>query len=147
MVNPADSLQAVRIDIWLWAARFFKTRTLAKEAIAHSKVKLGDQTISKPARVVRVGDQLRIERGGEVYEIEVRALSEQRGPASVAQTLYFEDEASVIRRQTERESKRLQNAGFQPPEQRPDKRNRRKLQELKTRNKKPDDGLPPWFPR
>ena len=146
-MNSPHSAASVRLDLWLWAARFFKTRTLAKEAVAHSKVKLGDQTVSKPARAVRVGDRLQIERGGELYEIEVRGLAEQRGPASVAQTLYSEYEASVRRRAELREQKKLQNAGFQAPEHRPDKRDRRKLQQLKSRNKKPEDDLPPWFPR
>ncbi|MBD8526192.1 RNA-binding S4 domain-containing protein [Pseudomarimonas arenosa] len=146
-MSAGETASSVRIDLWLWAARFFKTRSLAKEAVAHSKIKLGDQTVSKPARAVRVGDRLQIERGGELYEVEVRGLSEQRGPASVAQSLYFEDEASAKRRAELRETRKLQNAGFQPPDHRPDKRDRRKLNQLKSRNNKPDDGLPPWFPR
>ena len=74
-------------------------------------------------------------------------LSEQRGPAAVAQKLYQESEESAQRRVELREQRRLANAGFSPPEHRPDKRQRRKLTQLKSGKKQDDDGLPPWFPR
>ena len=83
----------VRLDLWLWAARFFKTRSLAKQAIETGKVDVGGQR-AKPARTVRIGDALRVVRGDEVFEIAVAGLSDTRGPASVAQTLYSESDAS-----------------------------------------------------
>ena len=81
----------VRIDVWLWAARFFKTRSLAKSAVVGGKVEVGGQGV-KPSRMLKVGDALRIRRGEEVYEIEVRGLSDVRGSAPVAQQLYGESE-------------------------------------------------------
>src|ERR1700685_419858 len=86
-------MDGVRIDIWLWAARFFKTRVLAKKACELGRVQSNDQQ-AKPAREVRVGDMLRITNDGGDFEVEVLALSEMRGPAAVAQTLYLETEAS-----------------------------------------------------
>lgn len=86
----------VRLDLWLWAARFFKTRALAKKAIELGQVRIDGQPL-KPSRAVRVGLMLQIERAGERYAIEVRELAEQRGPASAAQRLYAESEASPLR--------------------------------------------------
>ena len=87
-------MESVRLDIWLWAARFFKTRALAKQAIETGKVEVGGQRANKPARPVRVGDALRVQRGEEIFEIEVAGLSVTRGPAKVAQALYAESDAS-----------------------------------------------------
>src|SRR4029453_12776132 len=95
-----ESRDSVRLDLWLWASRFFKTRALAKHAIETGKVEVGGQR-AKPARVVRIGDPLRIVRGEETFEVLVRGLSDTRGPASVAQTLYGESEASRARREAE----------------------------------------------
>lgn len=120
---------SVRIDVWLWAARFFKTRALAKDAIEHSRVKIAGQTC-KPSRNVRVGDALLIERAGETFEIAVLALSHTRGPASTAQALYAESDESRTRRQTQRALRAAERAGYQPPPQRPDKRARRLIQAL-----------------
>jgi ribosome-associated heat shock protein Hsp15 len=123
------ALLEVRIDVWLWATRFFKTRALAKQAIEGGKVAINDQAC-KPARAVRPGDRISITRGEERFEIEAIALSERRGPAAQAQRLYREDEASIARRATERETRRLAQAGFQPPRSKPDKRARRLIQAL-----------------
>lgn len=87
----------VRLDLWLWAARFFKTRALAKKAIELGQVRIDGQTL-KPSRTVRPGLVLAIERAGERYEVEVRGVADQRGPASVAQQLYVESEASIAAR-------------------------------------------------
>ena len=95
MIEPA--VAAIRLDIWLWAARFFKTRSLAKQAVETGKVEAGGQR-AKPSRMVRVGDGLKISRGEEHFEIQVLALSEQRGPASVAALLFEETEESRARR-------------------------------------------------
>ena len=119
----------VRLDLWLWAARFFKSRSLAKQAIETGKVEIGGQR-AKASRAVRVGDPLRIVRAGEVFEIEVRALSDTRGPASVAQTLYSESDASRLAREQARALRAAERAGFQPPESKPDKRARRLLRAL-----------------
>ena len=129
MNTESDTLNEVRADIWLWAARFFKTRGLAKQALAGGKVQVGGQAI-KPSRMLRVGDALSVTRANELYEITVLGLSEQRGPAPVAQALYAESEASRLKRESERELKRLANAGYKPPQSKPDKRARRLIQAL-----------------
>lgn len=119
----------VRLDIWLWAARFFKTRQLSKDAIIHHRVKVADQAC-KPSRIVRINDVLVIERAGESWEVTVRGLSSSRGPAKVAQTLYSESDDSRLRREAERAQRAAERAGFQPPPTRPDKRARRLIQAL-----------------
>jgi ribosome-associated heat shock protein Hsp15 len=128
-MDEAGSKDGVRIDQWLWAARFFKTRSLAKHAVAGAKVEVGGQGV-KPSRMVRVGDVLRIRRGDEIYEVEVRGLSDVRGSAPVAQQLYAESDESIARRAAEREQKRLSAAGYRPPLSKPDKRARRLIQAL-----------------
>ena len=80
---------SVRLDIWLWAARFFRTRSLAKQAIETGKVSVAGQR-PKSSRAVRVGEQLQVDRGEEHFEIQVLGLSDQRGPAPAAQQLYAE---------------------------------------------------------
>lgn len=125
----AHEAVGLRVDIWLWAARFFKTRALAKDAIEHSRVKVAGQTC-KPSRSVRVGDALTVERSGETFEIAVLGLSDIRGPASVAQALYAESDASRTRREAQRALRAAERAGYQPPSQRPDKRARRLIQAL-----------------
>lgn len=137
-----EPLAEARVDQWLWAARFFKTRSLAKQAIENGKVQIAGQTIGKPSRCVRVGDALRIDRGGECFEIEVRGISVVRGPAPVAQQLYHESDEARLRRDEARAVRRAGEQGFRPPPQRPDKRGRRQLSKLQ----KADD-LPPWWPR
>ena len=129
MSTESDPLTEVRADVWLWAARFFKTRSLAKQALAGGKVQVGGQAI-KPSRMLRVGDALGVTRANELYEITVLGLSEQRGPAPVAQALYEESEASRLKRESGRELKRLANAGYKPPQSKPDKRARRLIQAL-----------------
>lgn len=119
----------VRLDLWLWAARFFKTRSLAKQAIETGKVDVGGQR-AKPARAVRIGDSLRVVRGDEVFEIAVAGLSDTRGPASVAQTLYSETDVSREARLARIAQTRAQRAGYQAPEHRPDKRARRLIRAL-----------------
>ena len=119
----------VRLDTWLWAARFFKTRSLAKQAVDAGRVRLADMAC-KPAHALHVGATLRITRGEECFDIEVLALGERRGPASLAQTLYRESDASRLAREAAREQRRLERAGFQPPERKPDKRARRLIRAL-----------------
>ena len=118
---------SVRLDKWLWAARFFKTRALAKEAIGGGKVELNGKR-AKPSREVRLGDRLVITRGKERFEITVAGLSARRGPAAVAATLYEESESSIERRRAETEQRALERrAAPTAPERRPDKRSRRRI--------------------
>ncbi|HUD41021.1 MAG TPA: RNA-binding S4 domain-containing protein [Dokdonella sp.] len=120
---------AVRLDLWLWAARFFKTRSLAKQAIETGKIEVGGQR-AKPSRSVRIGDALRIVRGEEIFEIGVAGLSDTRGPAAGARLLYTESEASRQAREARLADLRAARAGYQPPQQRPDKRARRLIRLL-----------------
>lgn len=129
MSEDQDTLQAVRLDLWLWAARFFKTRSLAKQAIETGRIEIGGQR-AKPARAVRAGDVLRIVRGEETFEVEVRGLSDTRGPASVAQTLYAESEASKLAREQARALRVAERTGYRAPETKPDKRARRLIRAL-----------------
>lgn len=114
----------VRIDKWLWAARFFKTRSLAQAAVRGGHVSVNGHAC-KPARAVGVGDRLRIVRGETEFELVVEALAEKRGPASAAQALYAETPASIEKREFTAEQKRLTR--HSAPEGRPDKRDRRKI--------------------
>lgn len=125
-------MTSVRMDIWLWAARFFKTRALAKRACELGRVQSNEQP-AKPAREVRVGDRLRVTTEGGDYELDVLLLSEMRGPASVAQTLYRETEASrASREKLAAERKALQQ--YAPaPEGRPSKRDRRRIIQFRGR--------------
>lgn len=125
----AEPLTEVRADIWLWAARFYKTRSLAKSMLVSGKIELAGQTI-KPSRMLRIGDVLVLDRANELYEITVIALSDMRGPAAKAQLLYQEAEASRIKRESDREMRKLANAGYKPPASKPDKRARRLIQAL-----------------
>lgn len=119
-------MTSVRMDKWLWAARFFKTRALAARACELGRVQSNHQP-AKAARDVRVGDLLRIRTEGGEFQVEVLLVSEVRGPASVAQSLYRETDASrELRLKLAEERKALMN--FTPaPEGRPSKRDRRKI--------------------
>ena len=123
------SPDAVRLDIWLWAARFYRTRSLAKQAVETGKVEIDGQR-PKASRSVRPGQALRVARGEEVFEVQVLALSEQRGPAPIAQALYSELEASRVRRAEVRLDQVARRDGYKAPQQRPDKRARRLLRAL-----------------
>ncbi|MFE0499729.1 RNA-binding S4 domain-containing protein [Lysobacter soli] len=126
---PDSSAPSVRLDLWLWAARFFKTRSLAKHAIDTGKIEIGGQR-AKPSRAVRLNDALRIVRGEEIFEVDVRGLSDTRGPASVAQTLYAETEASRQAREAARALRVAERTGYRAPETKPDKRARRLIRAL-----------------
>lgn len=119
----------VRLDVWLWAARFFKTRALSKQAIEGGKVEI-DGAAGKPSKGVHVGDVLKISRGEERFEVVVKALSEQRGPAPAARLLYDETQAGLAARQAAAELRRLQGAGYAKPPTKPDKRARRLIRAL-----------------
>lgn len=116
----------MRIDKWLWAARFFKTRALAAKACELGRV-ISHAMEAKPAREVRVGDMLRVKTEGGEYELEVLALSEVRGPATVAHTLYRETDASKEARVRAAEERRAMQLYAPIPERRPSKRDRRRI--------------------
>jgi ribosome-associated heat shock protein Hsp15 len=128
-MDEAVGKDGIRIDLWLWAARFYKTRSIAKQAVTGGKVDIGGQAV-KPSRVVRTGDRLAIRRGDELFEVEVLGLSEKRGSAPVAQQLYAESADSIARRAAEREQRRLNATGYRAPLGKPDKRARRLIQAL-----------------
>ncbi|MFT3734691.1 MAG: RNA-binding S4 domain-containing protein [Rhodocyclaceae bacterium] len=120
--------EGVRIDKWLWAARFFKTRTLATDAIDGGHVKLNNLPV-KPSRNVKPGDRIELVLGDQRWELIVLALAEKRGPATVARTLYEETPDSVAAREAKREQRRLQH---EPADDlrgrgRPTKRDRRDM--------------------
>ncbi len=120
----ADSTDGVRLDVWLWASRWFKTRALAKQAIEGGKVEMNRQP-AKPAKAVHVGDRLHIVRGEERFEIDVAALGDKRGSAAAAQSLYRETDSSRTLRLARIEQRRLEGAGYAKPPTKPDKRARR----------------------
>jgi ribosome-associated heat shock protein Hsp15 len=125
MTNPSVD-ELVRIDKWLWAARFFKTRSLAAEAIERGKVKVnGDRC--KPARHVRGGDLLDIDNGSTEWQVRVLALSDKRGSATLARQLYAETEASLQRRVAQAEQRKLFTEPSESLRGRPTKRDRRQL--------------------
>ena len=127
-------MNGVRIDKWLWAARFFKTRSMAARACDLGRIHLSGQ-LAKPAREVRVGDMLRIRTEGGEFQVEVLGVSEIRGPAAVAQTLYRETEESrEARLKAAAERKAMMN--YSPaPVGRPTKRDRRKIVQFRSREK------------
>lgn len=125
-----DMADTVRIDKWLWAARFFKTRSLAAQAVTGGKVQLNGNRV-KPARALKAGDQLQIHKGGFEFNVMVQGVSERRGPAAVAQTLYQESEDSLQRREALKEKHRLAAASTPRPHSKPDKKARRQLRDLK----------------
>lgn len=124
----AEPLDRQRLDKWLWAARFFKTRQLATEAINGGKVHLNGQR-TKPGKEVRAGSELRIHKESLEWEVEVLGLSRQRLPASEAVKLYRENDASLLRRKQLLEQRRAERAQAQRSHQgRPSKRDRRKIE-------------------
>jgi ribosome-associated heat shock protein Hsp15 len=116
----------MRIDKWLWAARFFKTRALAARACELGRIQSGGQP-AKPAREVRVGDMLQIRTEAGDFHVEVLALTEVRGPAAVAQTLYRETEDSRVLRMKVAEEKKAMRDSMPAPAGRPTKRDRRRI--------------------
>lgn len=123
----ADSPQKpIRIDKWLWAARFFKTRALAAKACDLGRIR-SNEIEAKPARDVRVGDMLRVRNEGGEFHVEVLQLSEIRGPAPVAQALYRETEASKEQRRREAAERKAMQEFAPLPERRPTKRDRRRI--------------------
>jgi ribosome-associated heat shock protein Hsp15 len=124
-------MTGVRIDKWLWAARFFKTRSLAARACELGRIQFNGQA-AKPAREVRVGDFLQVKNDSGEFQVEVLALSEVRGPAAIAQTLYRETDASREARQKLAEARKSMPY-FEAMEGKPSKRDRRRIDRLRGR--------------
>ena len=123
-----SELTPVRLDKWLWAARFYKTRTLAQEAIDGGKVRYeGDR--AKPAKSVALNAHIRLRQGYEELEVVVKGLSDKRGSATIARQLYEETEASRVARERAAEQRRIENASYNSV--RPDKKQRRLRDKLK----------------
>jgi ribosome-associated heat shock protein Hsp15 len=125
-------MASVRMDKWLWAARFFKTRSLAARACDLGRIQSNGQPV-RPARDVRIGDMLHVTNDGGDFEVEVLLLSEVRGPASVAQTLYRETEASRELRQKVAAERKAMKQFEQLPAGRPSKRDRRRIIQFRGR--------------
>jgi ribosome-associated heat shock protein Hsp15 len=125
-------MTSVRMDKWLWAARFFKTRALAARACELGRIQFNRQP-AKPAREVRIGDSLRVTNDGGDFEVEVLLLSDVRGPASVAQTLYRETEASQELRMKVAAERKAMNQFEELPAGRPSKRDRRRIIQFRAR--------------
>lgn len=119
-------MDAIRIDKWLWAARFFKTRAMASRACDMGRIQWNGAR-AKPAREVRAGDKLRIENERGAFDVEVLEVSAMRGPASVAQTLYRETEESRLARLHIAEERKAMQQYAQLPVRRPSKRDRRRI--------------------
>jgi ribosome-associated heat shock protein Hsp15 len=129
----SEARTGVRADRWLWAARFFKTRSLAKTAIEGGKVHVESQRI-KPAKEMQVGQTVTIRRGESETTVVVLALSQQRGSAKVAQELYQETAQSIEARETIKSRRRMERAGLQVPATKPSKKGRRDIRRLKGRD-------------
>ena len=131
-MHDQDSDEEIRIDKWLWAARFFKTRSLAAESVTGGKVEVNGGR-PKPSRIIRIGDHLSVRRGVYEWTVIVKGVAKNRGPASEAQLLYEETEESVRERQTVSARLRLER----PPEfdlpGRPSKKDRRAIQRFTKR--------------
>jgi len=126
-------MEGVRIDKWLWAARFFKTRSLATRACELGRVDANDRT-AKPSREVHIGDRLRVKSESGEFHLEVLLVSDIRGPAAVAQTLYRETDASRELRLRLAEERKLMMQSEGAHEGRPSKRDRRVIGRLRGRN-------------
>ncbi|MBG23042.1 MAG: heat-shock protein [Idiomarinaceae bacterium] len=123
-------MENVRLDKWLWAARFYKTRSLARQMVQSGKVQVDGQR-PKPAKTISVGQLIKLKKGYDVVEVEVVELSDQRRGAPEAQGLYQETEASIERREREAELRKA-NALYNPhPDHKPDKKERRELLKMK----------------
>ena len=124
-------MEALRLDKWLWAARFFKTRARAKAAIIGGKVQVNGIR-AKAAKDLKLGDTLVIRRGDTEQIVEVAALDKRRKSATEAGVLYQETEDSIHKRETERARNRMERAGLIVPQSKPTKRGRREIKKLKT---------------
>ncbi len=123
-------MERLRVDKWLWAARFYKTRSIAKAAIEGGKVHLDGQRV-KVSREITIGERLAIKQGWEEKEVIVKSLSDQRGPATVAQMLYEETPESAQRREREAQARKAAGGAVARPIQKPGKHERKALEKLR----------------
>ncbi len=128
MAAGVEGLTALRLDKWLWAARFFKTRSLAVEAVNGGHVHVNGERV-KPARTIRVGDELRIRKGVDTWQVHVLGLNDKRRPAKEAVLLYHEEEHHREQREQQTEVRRLH--GVNVAVRKPDKRERRQIEAFK----------------
>lgn len=124
-----DQELQVRVDKWLWAARFFKTRSLASKAVSGGKVTINGNRV-KPAKIVTVNDVIFIRKGQVEQTVTVLGLAGKRGPAKIARTLYEESVESILQREADRKERSLFYAGQQMPAKRPGKKDRRKIRDF-----------------
>lgn len=129
--NLAEDAVGMRIDKWLWAARFFKTRSIAKNAIEGGKVHHNGERV-KVSREVRIGMELTIQQGIEKKSVVIKALSDVRGPAPIAQQLYEETEVSLAKRELLATQRKMHNLAR--PDHRPSKKDRRDISKFKQEN-------------
>lgn len=120
--------ESVRLDKWLWAARFFKTRSLAQDAVERGRVRIDGEPV-KPARTVKINDRMLIDNGSDRWEIIVAAISGARGGAPVARTLYFETDESIAKRELDKVARRLYPEPSLDIKGRPTKRDRRAMEQ------------------
>jgi ribosome-associated heat shock protein Hsp15 len=120
--------ETVRLDKWLWAARFFKTRSLAQDAVERGRVRIDGEPV-KPARTVKINDRMLIDNGSDRWEIIVAAISGARGGAPVARTLYFETDESIAKRELDKVARRLYPEPSLEIKGRPTKRDRRAMEQ------------------
>ena len=123
-----------RLDKWLWAARFYKTRQLAADAINGGHIHVNGARV-KPSRILQLGDEIKITKTPFTFDITVTGLSVRRGPAKEAQLLYQESEASIDKREQLAAQRKLNAAQFPHAERRPDKRDRRRIIRFKNINR------------
>lgn len=124
------SSKGIRIDKWLWNSRFFKTRSLASEAVNGGKVHLNGQRV-KAGRMIKIGDSLSVQKDADFYEIVITGITKTRRPAKEAALTYEESEKSQLKRAQEREIKKLASATRPIPKRKPDKREREQLRNFK----------------
>ena len=127
--RPLENVQTVRLDVWLWSTRFFKTRALAKKAVESGHVRVDEQA-ARPATAVKAGQRMRIERGDEKFDVEVLDLLTRRASAPVARACYRETPESIAAREQAAEQRRMQRDGYERPPTKPDKRARRLIRAL-----------------
>ena len=129
-MNTQTDTNAVRLDKWLWAARFFKTRALARDAIQSGKVQYNGQR-SKPGKVVEMGATIKIPAGYDIKEVTIVQISEQRKGAPLAQLMYEESQQSIEQREKNAQARKLSSFHSPRPESRPDKKQRRQIIQFK----------------
>ncbi|MCX8618100.1 ribosome-associated heat shock protein Hsp15 [Gilliamella sp. B2923] len=131
-------MESVRLDKWLWAARFYKTRSLAREMVDGGKVHYNGQR-TKPSKIVEIGAMLTLRQGSDQKTIQILAISEQRRPAAEAQLLYQETQESIAKREMVAQARKLNALTMPHPDRRPDKKERRNLIRFKNERQQGDN--------